>query len=114
MDKLVLTKLQEMLIEMRKQTVIQAESVEPIEIIITQQMIEEALSQSTTALLAFSARLISDKEIAKGLNDIAFEHVNRAFIKSCVGVNDNCDLFSDINRDTLIYVTKSAVQAKAA
>ncbi|XDF78845.1 hypothetical protein AAFX60_006990 [Aliivibrio fischeri] len=108
MDKLVLTKLQEAIIESKKgmDGVLKANT----ELTILDA--QKAQSMYLTMILSFVVGLVSDKEIVNGLSELLAEHINRSLIESAIGAN--ADVYSDLNRDTLKFVTKAAVQAKAA
>ncbi|RYU53334.1 hypothetical protein [Aliivibrio finisterrensis] len=108
MDKLVLTKLQETIIAFRKE--LDIEYVDDPDCSI--QDVEKAQSMHLVMVLPFAISLISDTQVINGLSELLLEHMNRSMIESAIGAT--ADVYSDINRDTLKFVTKAAVQAKAA
>lgn len=110
MDKLVLTKLQEAIIEFKKQSVCAQDSLKDSTISIHD--IEKATAVHAQLVLPFAISLISNEQVAYELGSLLAEYNHRQMLEIKNGSFEN--IYASLNRSTIQYVTRAAVQAKAA
>lgn len=108
MDKLVLTKLQEAMIEFKKQTVCAQNSIKGSSI----HDSEKASAEHAQLVLPFAISLISNAQVIDDLGSFLAEYKHRQMIELKNGSYEN--IYASINISTLQYVTRVAIQAKAA